>query len=112
AGPREGRPAMMGPVAAIARGTFTEVIRQPFYTLIVSATIAALALSPSLAMFSLGQDLGLLLDFGASTLLLSGLLIAAFGAAAVLGRELEGKRASAVLAKPIGRGEFLLGKLL
>ncbi len=97
---------------AIARATSAETLRQPVHGVIVAVTLLAYALSPSIAMFSFGDDLNLLKDFGVSTLFVSGLLLVAFGVSSTVGRELELSTAQTLLSKPVGRGAFLVGKLL
>jgi ABC-type transport system involved in multi-copper enzyme maturation permease subunit len=97
---------------AIGRSTFTEIIRQPVYGLLVLVALAAYALSPAIAMFSLGADRSLLKDFGVSTLFITGLCLAAFAASRVVGGELENRTALILLSKPVGRGVFLVGKFL
>jgi ABC-type transport system involved in multi-copper enzyme maturation permease subunit len=67
-------------------------------------------LNVSLAGFTLEDDNKLLLDLGLSTLLLSGLFLSAFSASGVLNREIENKSALTVIAKPISRPVFILGK--
>ncbi|MBI4601720.1 MAG: hypothetical protein HY721_07150 [Planctomycetes bacterium] len=95
---------------AIARAAFTELVRLPAYGLIVLGTLVALALSPSLALFSMGEK-SLLEDLGASTALLSGVLLAAFGVSAQIEKEIERRTLLVVFAKPVGRGAFLAAKL-
>lgn len=104
----------MRPELAVARNTFTEVLRQPAFTVVVAATILAYAASPWLAMFSLGEeeDLNLLKDFGLSTLLVSGLALACLAASGVIRREIELGTTLTLLAKPVSRERFLVAKFL
>lgn len=104
-------PRALPQILALARSTFSEVSRQPLHGLIVLVTLFAFALSPSLAMFTLSDDLKLLKDFGVSTLFISGLFLAVSGVTGVVGRELESGTAQTLLSKPVGRGVFLMGKL-
>ena len=97
---------------SVAANTFTETIRQPIYGVILLATVILLILNVSLAAFTLDDDNKLLLDLGLSTLLLSGLFLAAFSAAGVLSREIDNKTVLTVVSKPISRPTFLLGKFL
>lgn len=97
---------------AIGRSTFTEIIRQPVYGLLVLGTLTAYALSPAITMFSLGADRSALKDFGISTLFIAGLLVSAFATSRVVGGELANRTALTLLSKPVGRGVFLLGKFL
>lgn len=94
--------------------TFIETIRQPIYPVILGVTVMLLILNVSLSAFTLesGGDDKLLLDLGLSTLLLSGLFLAAFSAAGVLSREIENRTVLTVISKPVSRPLFILGKFL
>ncbi len=94
----------------IARSTFVETIRQPIYGVILLVTAILLILNVSLAAFTLDDDDKLLLDLGLSTLLLSGLFLAAFSATGVISREIDNKTVLTVISKPISRPVFILGK--
>ncbi len=105
---------------AIARNAFVETIRQPVYTILVLVTFAMLVGSVPLATFSMGRgaaeysqtDQQNMIVWGLSTLLGSGLLIAAFSAAGVLSREIEEKTILTVLSKPVSRPLIVLGKFV
>jgi len=96
----------------VALTTFIESVRQPIYGVILLTTAALLVLNVSLAGFTLEDDDQLLLNLGLSTLLLSGLFLAAFTASGVLAREIENKTVLTVISKPINRPLFLVGKFL
>jgi ABC-type transport system involved in multi-copper enzyme maturation permease subunit len=99
-------------VYSVAHNAFVETIRQPIYAVILVATAVLMILNVSLAAFTLENDNKLLLDLGLSTLLLSGLFLAAFSAAGIVSREIENKTALSVISKPVGRPTFILGKFL
>ncbi len=103
---------MIAPLAALARCTFSEVTRQPLIGVLTLATLLVCLLSPTLALFALEENRNLLRDFGVSTIFLSGLLIVASGVSGAIGSELELHTAQTLLAKPVGRGVLLAGKLL
>ncbi len=96
----------------LALNTFVETIRQPIYGVILLVTAAMLIFNVSLAAFTLENDDKLLLDLGLSTLLLSGLFLSAFSAAGVISREIDNKTVLTVIAKPISRPIFIVGKFL
>jgi hypothetical protein len=100
------------PLAAIARNTFAEVVRQPAFAIVVVATLASYACAPSLALFSLGHEPKLLEDFGLSTLILAGFVLACLAAGNAVRRELDEHTALALFAKPVSREGFLAAKLL
>ncbi len=97
---------------SISRNCFTETIRQPIYGVILFATAIALTLNVAMSAYTLYDDNKILKDVGLSTLLMSGLFLAAFSAAGVLSREIENKTVLTVISKPINRPVFVLGKFL
>ena len=101
---------MLQRLYSVAMNAFVETIRQPIYGVILLGTTILLILNVSLAAFTLEDDDKLLLDLGLSTLLLSGLFVAAFSAAGILSREIENKTVLTVISKPISRPVFIVGK--
>jgi len=95
---------------AIITNTFTEILRQPIYGVVMGIILLVLILSPSLAMFTMDDDNQLLKDIGLSTLLVGGLFLAVFAAATVVTDEIENKTVLTVLSKTISRATFILGK--
>jgi ABC-type transport system involved in multi-copper enzyme maturation permease subunit len=104
----------------IARNTFIEAVRQPiFFVMIVICGVLQLFNTWSTG-FSMGYsdsaevsgDNKLLLDIGLATVLVCGMLLAAFVATAVVSREIENKTVLTVVSKPIGRPTVVLGKYL
>jgi ABC-2 type transport system permease protein len=102
----------MTKLLTIARNTFTETIRQPVYAVIIVAALFMFLMSPSLTMYSLGDDNKFLREIGLSTLFLSGLFIAIFAASSAVIDEIESKTITTVLTKPLQRPTFILGKFL
>lgn len=99
------------PLLAIARNTYLDAIRIPAFGLVVMGTLAAYALSPLLAMFSLrGEANQLLKDFGVSTLLLAGWVLTCLASSHVVRREIDERTTLVVLSKPVSRGLFLTAK--
>jgi ABC-2 type transport system permease protein len=110
---------MLTKLWGIIINSFTETIRQPIYAVLVFLTIGVLTLNVWLAMFTLevdsnnpnlAGDTKMLKDLQLSTLLLSGLFLAAFSAAGILSREIENKTVLTVISKPVPRPLFLFGK--
>jgi hypothetical protein len=97
---------------SISRNALLESIRQPVFVVLLIAGELALALNLSLAAFTFGEDDKLLVDLGLSTLLLAGLLSAAFTAASVLANEIEKRTVLTVVSKPVSRATVVLGKFL
>ncbi len=99
-------------VLAIARNAFLESIRQPVFAVVLVAGTLALVFNVNLAAFTLEDDNKLLVDLGLSTLLLTGLLLAAFTATSVLAREIENRTVLTVVSKPVSRAAMIVGKYL
>jgi len=102
---------------AISRTTFFQTIRQPIYFVLILVTFALLVVNLPLSGWTVSSDAAttdqkLMESVGLSTLMVTGLLIAAFSAAAALGREIEDKTALTVVSKPVTRATFVAGKFL
>ncbi len=103
---------------AIAQNTFLQTIRQPIFGILILVTFAILVLAAPLAGWTMGEtggdyhdtDQKMLENLGLSTLLVSGLFIAAFSASSALSREIEDRTALTVISKPVRRTVFIMGK--
>ncbi len=102
---------------AICRNTFTQTIRQPIFMIIVVLTYALLLLGLLLSTWTMSPvgdhqatDQKLMINLGLSTLLTSGMLLAVFSASGVLAREIDDRTVVTVIAKPVSRATFVLGK--
>ena len=96
----------------IARNTFIETLRQPVYAIIIVAALLLFFISPSLTMYTLGDDNKFLREIGLSTLFLTSLFIAIFSASGAVGEEIENKTITTVLSKPVQRPIFVIAKFL
>ena len=59
-----------------------------------------------------GQERKIIVDLGLSAMLLFGVFIAIFVGVGLVYKEIERRTVYAIFSKPVGRGEFLLGKYL
>jgi len=97
-------------VVAIAQNTVREVIRQRVVLVLALFGVGLVAASQVLSPLALGEGRKVVTDFGlAGSSLLATLLVVVLGSS-LLHKELERRTIYAVMAKPIRRGEFLLGK--
>ena len=103
---------MIYKLLVIAKNTLTETLRQPVYAVIIAFSLFLFFMSPSIAMYTLDEDIKMLREIGLSTLVLTGLFIAIFSATAAVTEEIETKTITTVLSKPVGRPTFILGKFL
>lgn len=102
----------MRQILTIATNAFMEMIRQPVFLLIMSATSLFSVFLATAPFFALGDDPKLVKDSVLATTFLSGLLCAVLSASATVSQEIRGGTALAVLAKPVSRAHFLIAKFL
>ncbi len=99
-------------ILAIAHNTFRENIRDKIlYNLILFALIMILS-SVALGQLTLGQEEKVIVDLGLTSISVFGTLIAIFIGIGLVSKELEKRTVYALLAKPVHRYEFILGKYL
>jgi ABC-type transport system involved in multi-copper enzyme maturation permease subunit len=102
----------MSGTIAIARNTVREVVRQRMVLVLALFGVGLLAASQVLSPLALGEGMKVLTDFGlAGSSMLATLLAVVLGST-LLHKELERRTIYAVMAKPIRRSSFLLGKFL
>jgi ABC-type transport system involved in multi-copper enzyme maturation permease subunit len=99
-------------ILTIARNTFRENIRDKIlYNLILFALIMILS-SIALGQLTLGHEAKVIVDLGLTSISVFGTLIGTFIGIGLVYKELEKRTVYALLAKPIHRHEFILGKYL
>ncbi|WAL62498.1 ABC transporter permease [Thermocoleostomius sinensis] len=94
----------------IAANVFREVIRdRALYLLVFFATVmvVAVALLPEVAASAEEQ---MILDVGLAAIGVLGLAVAAFVGTGLVNREIEKRTVYAMIAKPVSRSEFIVGK--
>jgi ABC-type transport system involved in multi-copper enzyme maturation permease subunit len=103
---------MFGQTMAIARNAFREAVRdRVLYNLILFALLL-IGSAVFIGELSAGQEAKIVVDLGLSAMLLFGVFIAIFVGVGLVYKEIERRTLYAILSKPIGRGQFLLGKYL
>jgi ABC-type transport system involved in multi-copper enzyme maturation permease subunit len=100
----------MRPFLTIATNAFMELVRQPIYLLLMTASALFIVFLSSIYYFGFGDDPKLVKDSCLAVMLLVGLFGAVLGAAASVAHEIRSGTALAVLAKPVARLQFLLAK--
>lgn len=97
----------------IARNTFTEASRQKFFSFLLLLGAGATAVSLGLTHFDFGDsELKFIADFGFGGIFLFGSVLAVVTTVQLFFTEIENRTALTMLAKPVRRGEFLLGKFI
>jgi ABC-type transport system involved in multi-copper enzyme maturation permease subunit len=99
-------------IAAIALTTFREAVRDRIlYTILVFALLL-IGASVILATLSIGQEGKIVKDLGLASSSLFGTFIAIFLGIGLVSKEIERRTIYAIVAKPIYRFQFLLGKYI
>jgi ABC-type transport system involved in multi-copper enzyme maturation permease subunit len=94
----------------IAANAFMELIRQPVFLLLMTASVLFELFLAVPYYFAFGDEPKLVQNSTLAVMLLSGLLGAVLSASASLAREIRTGTALAVLSKPVGRAQFFLAK--
>jgi ABC-type transport system involved in multi-copper enzyme maturation permease subunit len=97
-------------VATIASNTFREAVRdRVLYNLVLFVLILTGA-AVFIGELSGGQERKIIVDLGLSAMLLFGVFISIFVGVGLVYKEIERRTVYSIFSKPVGRGEFLLGK--
>ncbi len=97
---------------AIARNTFRDAVRdRVLYNLVIFVLILTAA-AIFIGELSGGQERKIIVDLGLSAMLLFGVFISIFVGVGLVYKEIERRTIYAIFSKPVGRGEFLVGKYL
>src|SRR6266550_3070535 len=99
-------------IASIARNTFREAVRDRVLYNLVLFVLLLTGAAVFIGELSGGQERKIIVDLGLSAMLLFGVFIAIFVGVGLVYKEIERRTVYAIFSKPIGRGEFLLGKYL
>lgn len=94
----------------IATNAFMELVRQPVFLLLMTASALFEIFLATPYYFAFGDEPKLVKNSVLAVMLLTGLFGAVLSASASLAREIHAGTALAVLSKPVGRAQFLLAK--
>src|SRR3989442_6273224 len=101
---------MLTRINAIALNTFREAIRHRLaYLLLVFAGVMT-SFAQILSFLAVGSEEKIIKDFGLASIDLFGVLTAVFIGIGLVSREIERRTVYTLLAKPLHRFEFILGK--
>lgn len=100
----------LGRISAIARNTFREAVRDRVLYNLVIFVLLLTGGAVFLGELSAAQESKIIVDMGLSAMLLFGVFIAIFVGVGLVYKEIERRTIYAIFSKPVGRGEFLLGK--
>lgn len=102
----------MNHILAVAENTFRESIRDKVLYVLLFFAAAAIFGSKVLGWISIGQDIKIIKDICLASMSVFGALIAIFIGANLVYKEMDKKTLYTIIAQPMRRYEFVLGKYL
>jgi Cu-processing system permease protein len=99
-------------IRAIARNAFREAVRDRVLYNLVLFVLLLIVGAIFLGELSDAQESKIIIDMGLGAMLLFGAFIAIFVGVGLVYKEIERRTIYAIFSKPVGRGEFLVGKYL
>ena len=102
----------MNKILTISRNTFRESVRdRVLYNLVVFVLLITFS-AVFLGELTAGQEARTIVNLGLSAMLLFGAFISIFVGVSLVSKEIEKRTVYSIFSKPIGRGEFIIGKYL
>ena len=102
---------MIRRISAIGAVTWTELVRLKVFYFIIIFALLVIGNSFFLARFSFEEEFQMLKDIALGAMSIFSALLAILAAATLLPKDLEDRTIYTILAKPVSRFEYLLGKL-
>lgn len=99
-------------VLAIGRNAFREAVRDRVLYNLVLFVLLLIGAAIFIGDLSGGQERKIIVDLGLSAMLLFGVFISIFVGVGLVYKEIERRTIYAIFSKPVGRGEFIVGKYL
>jgi ABC-type transport system involved in multi-copper enzyme maturation permease subunit len=103
---------MMRRIVAIARWTLVEMMRERVLYVVVLFAAVLVASSAVLTPLAPGAQRKVVIDFGLAAIDLLGVLVILLSGSTLIRREMDRRSLDVLLAKPLSRLEYLLGKCL
>jgi ABC-type transport system involved in multi-copper enzyme maturation permease subunit len=102
----------MNRIGLVAWHVFKESVRDRVLYAIGAFALVLVAASVLVGQITAGQDVKIIKDLGLATIELAGLLMTVFIGVGLVAREIDRRSIYSLLAKPLPRWEFILGKYL
>ncbi len=102
----------MSPVLSVARNSFREAIRDRILLSLVAFAVLLAGAGLLFSQMSFGISASALVNFGLFTITLFGVVIAIFLGIQLVAKEIERRTLYTLLARPVRRRQFLMGKYL
>ncbi|NQW05412.1 MAG: ABC transporter permease [Acidobacteria bacterium] len=99
-------------IRLVAWHVFKESVRDRVLLAIAAFAVVLVVASVLIGQITAGQDVKIIKDIGLATLELSGVLMAVFIGVGLVAREIERRSIYSLLAKPVARWEFVVGKYI
>ena len=99
-------------ILTIARNTFREAVRDRILYNLVVFVLLITAAAVLLGELTDGQEARTIVNLGLNAVLIFGTFISIFVGVSLVSKEIEKRTVYAILSKPVGRGEFIVGKYL
>jgi ABC-type transport system involved in multi-copper enzyme maturation permease subunit len=96
----------------LARATYRDIAHRPLFHIVTLLLAALILCSPYVTLFSFGQELHFVREMGVATFPLFVLILAPLLSHSLVTEELEDRTAVTLLAKPVRRSHFLIGRYL
>jgi ABC-type transport system involved in multi-copper enzyme maturation permease subunit len=103
---------MLSRVLTIAKNAFREAVRDRILYNLILFVLLITASAIFLGELTAGQEAKVIVDLGLSAMLIFGAFISIFVGVSLVWKEIEKRTVYSVFAKPVGRGEFIVGKYL
>src|SRR6266481_3565654 len=101
----------LGRIGAITTNTLTELTRQKVFYILLIFALVLIGSSVFMARFSFQQEFQILKDVSLGAMSIFSSLLAIVATARLIPRDIEDRTIYTVLAKPVPRLEYLLGKI-
>ena len=99
-------------ISTIARNTFREAVRDRVLYNLVIFVLLITASAIFLGELTAGHEARTIVNLGLGAILVFGAFISIFVGVSLVSKEIERRTVFAIFSKPIGRGEFIIGKYL
>src|SRR6266446_1338750 len=101
----------LGRIGAITTNTLTELTRQKVFYILLIFALVLIGSSVFMARFSFQQEFQILKDVSLGAMSIFTSLLAILAAARLIPQDIEDRTIYTILAKPVPRFEYVLGKL-
>src|SRR3989344_2748310 len=97
-------------IRIIARNTYREIIRDRILYVLILFALLIIGVSLALGQLSFAEQTRISINFGFSAISLSTVVLAVFAGSTLVFKEIEKRTVLTLLARPITRSQFLIGK--